>query len=104
MDPNANIARQRELAKSIADMGDSIQVYETGKPMRALWHYAPELAELVLALDEWRRKGGHDRYHYDMSEVHIAIRTMVVFIDNILGPPQPDESRAIFKALATVDR
>lgn len=51
MDPIANIARQRALADSILDGDDYV---DTGE--------ACELAELVQALDEWRRKGGFDPY------------------------------------------
>lgn len=62
MDPNANIARQRELALSILALEGSLEIREPGKPRRAVWHYADELAELVIALDEWRLKGGFDPY------------------------------------------
>jgi hypothetical protein len=49
MDPNENIARQRELAENIVALGGSLEIRETGKPTRAVWDYADELAELVLA-------------------------------------------------------
>ena len=62
MDPIANIERQRELAESILALEGSLEVRETGKPTRAVWDLAEELAELVLALDGWRRKGGFDPY------------------------------------------
>jgi hypothetical protein len=62
MDPVANLKRQRELAEGIATLGGAIEICETGKPKRALWDYAYELAELVQALDEWRICGGFDPY------------------------------------------
>lgn len=43
MDPTANLNRQLELAKALV---------EAGSPEAA------ELAELVLALDEWLTRGG----------------------------------------------
>lgn len=51
MDPHANLEEQRELAALIldndADVGESDVL---------------RLAELVLALDAWRRAGGFDPY------------------------------------------
>lgn len=49
MDPIANLTAQRSLALSIV-----------GNPSRDV--QANELAELVLALDEWRTTGGFDPY------------------------------------------
>lgn len=49
LDPDANLKEQRELAKKILDRDDGN--YE-----------AAALAELVLALDEWRKAGGFDPY------------------------------------------
>lgn len=46
MDPNANLVEQLELARSILDEGK----YPDDRPDR--------LAELVIALDEWIKKGG----------------------------------------------
>ena len=51
MDPNANLAEQIELAQMIVD--GSVHDHRDA---------ADRLAELVLALDEWRRKGGFDPY------------------------------------------
>lgn len=50
MDPNANIEEQRSLAREVirTEEGDSVN--------------GLRLAELVLALDEWRTKGGFDPY------------------------------------------
>lgn len=50
MDPVANLNEQLETAKKILADEDNTN-YE-----------ANFLAELVLALDEWRRKGGYDPY------------------------------------------
>lgn len=44
----ADMERQRELAQSIVALNGSLEVRETGKPTRAVWDYAFELAELVL--------------------------------------------------------
>ena len=49
MDPTANIDEQRRLAQRILD-GEASEAD------------VDRLAELVLALDEWRRKGGFDPY------------------------------------------
>ena len=55
MDPYANVAEQRRIAQNII-----------GQPgrygLKTLLTAATALAELVLALDEWRRKGGFDPY------------------------------------------
>lgn len=61
MDPHANIEEQRTLArKIIADYeADRGQYGESGA---VLDEDAHRLAELVLALDEWRAKGGFDPY------------------------------------------
>src|SRR5436305_5736985 len=72
MDPQTNLERQRELAESILAMEGKLEIRETGKPTRAVWHYADELAELVLALDEWRSKGGFDPYDKPQAIVHIV--------------------------------
>jgi hypothetical protein len=66
MDPNKNVERQRELATAMGEIastspGDSWA--ETD--MDVLEHFAElsiELCELVVALDEWRRRGGYDPY------------------------------------------
>ncbi len=55
MDPHANIARQRELASSI------IFRHENGLTMDQC-EDAAELAELVIALDNWRLIGGFGPY------------------------------------------
>ncbi len=49
MDPEANLAEQREIAQRILHASASPQDAE-------------RLAELVLALDEWRTRGGYDPY------------------------------------------
>lgn len=58
MDPDANLARQRELVNSIIALNGSLEIRESGKPPRAVWNYAFELAELVQALDTWIVGGG----------------------------------------------
>ena len=65
MDPIANINRQRELAPEIIDALDANIDREGNLPDDVAQHVAElanELAELVQALDEWRRKGGFDPY------------------------------------------
>jgi hypothetical protein len=53
MDPNENIKRQIEIAN---------EIIELDIPDEAVANLGSELAELVIALDEWRRKGGYDPY------------------------------------------
>lgn len=59
MDPLANIEEQRDLARAILATLDAADMQ--GVPP-AVNDSAERLAELVLALDTWRRKGGHDPY------------------------------------------
>lgn len=54
MDPNENLKRQRELAREIIVLRDA------NKDDGAIVLLSEELAELVLALDQWRLKGGFD--------------------------------------------
>lgn len=70
MDPVANLKEQRELASQIIaetdrlnDDGGNIpqEFYDDGS-VDAMLDDAERLAELVVALDEWRRKGGFDPY------------------------------------------
>jgi hypothetical protein len=59
MDPIANIAGQRKVAAEIIRLvnhGDDDEVVTEIETL------ATRLAELVQALDEWRRKGGFDPY------------------------------------------
>lgn len=63
MDPHANLERQRQIAREISERGNRLESRETGKGVTwSLADLADELAELVLALDEWRAKGGFDPY------------------------------------------
>jgi hypothetical protein len=60
MDPNANVREQLELARQIFDWLATYQVPGIGDQAIGT-HDAQNvarLAELVLALDEWRSKGG----------------------------------------------
>lgn len=60
MDPNANLAEQRQIAQAIqaveglADADGRI----TYAQQREIEQYAERLAELVIALDDWIRTGG----------------------------------------------
>lgn len=69
MDPNANITRQCELAQQIIDEQD-IELPEID--VEVMQNQAIELAELALALDEWRRKGGFDPYRTDSCTGYIS--------------------------------
>lgn len=64
MDPITNLKEQLDLAKRITDIQDHVDddgnmSHEDLEESEA---YGARLAELVLALDEWRRKGGFDPY------------------------------------------
>lgn len=66
MDPIANLKEQLDIAKNIQQLWDE-QCDNHGKlfgkePHRQAAEYAERLAELVIALDECRRKGGFDPY------------------------------------------
>ena len=59
MDPEANMREQLELSREIStalegDPDDGIQNEE----LTLIAIYAGRLAELVIALDEWKRRGG----------------------------------------------
>jgi hypothetical protein len=60
MDPEANIKEQERIAKEIQAITDNCdgQGNFTKEQTELLIHFADELAELVLALIEWKRKGG----------------------------------------------
>lgn len=58
MDPSANLAHQLDLARRVLAVRD-----RPGNTSPSLLEFAAvELAELVLALDEWRLSGGFDPY------------------------------------------
>lgn len=62
MDPKANLAEQLKLVALILNPPqDSSGCHECGAEYD-LADRAERLAELVLALDEWRRAGGFDPY------------------------------------------
>lgn len=62
MDPNANLDAMLERARAIIAMVKppcvSCWTHETGKPPVRKSDIADELAELVVALDEWLSTGG----------------------------------------------
>ncbi len=66
MDPLANLAAQRRLAERIQHLSDREDYPERLGEVAA---EAENLAELVLALDEWRKKGGFDPYLYQQKPV-----------------------------------
>jgi len=53
MDPTANLKEQLELARSLTKGSDQLGAYDTVDTIDAV-----RLAELVLALDGWIKKGG----------------------------------------------
>jgi hypothetical protein len=59
MDPKANIREQRAIAARLQKALDADDVIGE---IHTLAEDAGRLAELVLALDEWRSKGGFDPY------------------------------------------
>jgi hypothetical protein len=61
MDPNANIARQRELAAELKAEYDLPGAW-SHEALEGFADRANELVELVTALDEWRTRGGFDPY------------------------------------------
>jgi hypothetical protein len=60
MDPNANLQRQREIAAEINALEAPLAAH--GDQLVHIARLGAELAELVQALDEWRRNGGFDPY------------------------------------------
>lgn len=58
MDPQANLEEQLTRAREVLTLADR----DESAPRAVLEFAAVELAELVLALDEWRRRGGYDPY------------------------------------------
>lgn len=56
MDPVANLAEQRTLAAELIERIDAEDAAFN------IEEKAARLAELVIALDEWRTKGGYDPY------------------------------------------
>lgn len=58
MDPDANIREQIELARHMIDQFDAAD--EDNPTLGIDPHDADRLAELVLALAEWRARGGFD--------------------------------------------
>jgi hypothetical protein len=64
MDPEANIHDQVVTAQNIARTWDDCNADGTLTPSQALYaaEQANKLAELVIALHDWRTKGGFDPY------------------------------------------
>lgn len=57
MDPNANLAEQREIAQRLLPDNDQQRLLSRQRS-GAIERDAARLAELVVALDEWLVKGG----------------------------------------------
>lgn len=66
MDPIANVLEQIELAQALLDLAESPRQGGTVKSMPVA--DVERLAELVLALDGWRRDGGFDPYERRSSD------------------------------------
>ena len=66
MDPMANITDQLELARKMHELDDQIangeRLWMDEDEQTDYIDWAGQLADLVIALDEWRRKGGFDPY------------------------------------------
>lgn len=65
MDPKANIEEQTSLARAIVEQIDAKSDdlgRLGGQAAQQVADLAGQLAEYVLALDEWRRSGGFDPY------------------------------------------
>lgn len=77
VEPSKNIERQRELALSVLSMADT-----EDEPIEE--ETAIALAENVLALDEWRQKGGFDPY---------SVPTALADLRAVLDYAQPDEEK-----------
>jgi hypothetical protein len=59
MDPEANMKRQIELAREIVSLGEMLASEEPGSVVQqAIAWRGEEIAELVLAMSEWKNKGG----------------------------------------------
>lgn len=65
MDPHTNIKRQLELAREQVAAADAIDREEDVQVTVSDESLA--LAELVIALDEWRKGGGFDPYQHKKS-------------------------------------
>lgn len=61
MDPIANIKEQRVVARELQTLLNP-PGYLSEAQRDAVVSLSDRLSELVLALDEWRRKGGFDPY------------------------------------------
>jgi hypothetical protein len=84
VDPQANIARQRELAANIVGIIDQHTSDEGDLPdgfAQRVADNANELAELVQALDEWRLKGGFDPYGASDSIIDTSVQAFREFHD-----------------------
>lgn len=62
MDPKKNIEEQIALANAIIADIDDADPDEDMDALDGVLANAEKLSQLVLALDEWRRKGGFDPY------------------------------------------
>ncbi len=64
MDPVANLKEQLEIARSIQAIWDDCNADGTltNNQRKSIAGMADRLSELVLALDEWQRKGGFSPY------------------------------------------
>lgn len=84
MDPRENIKRQRELAAKITMLRDRGQDGDSVVNVLAV-----QLAELVIALDEWRATGGFDPYGQTWTNAALLERIATLATDH------PDDIGAI---------
>lgn len=86
MDPEANIREQLEIARQLRELLNPPELVtpeegsDTGLEVIAL---ADRLSDLVIALDEWRRRGGFDPYA-KASELTLAERVQAVLDEPIM--------------------
>lgn len=100
MDPNANIAEQREIAAAMIAIADKPE-FGGEDGMTEHTRLAERLAELVQALDEWRTKGGFDPYttppSYDAEAgADMALkRSFAAYLDALTKADPDDSNHAI---------
>lgn len=90
MDPNANLRQQLRVAAKVVELVDHPPEDMTSAEVQEeLAHLANELAELVVALHEWRKKGGFDPYGNAGADWLLAIHKML-YPERYPRADQPD--------------
>jgi hypothetical protein len=94
MDPVANMREQCKLARKI--------ILYVDQGLRPLADDANELAELVITLDEWRRKGGFDPYNPSMQRRALNAESKLTMADEIREALEGDSNDAEHDALVSI--